>query len=229
MGLEVLKKGIIWRIGDGEGINIWFDPWISRDCTRKPMTPRGRLIMTEVAELIDPYTGGWDEELIRDTFWEDDVNLILALTIHQGRNNALAWHFDKHGVFSMKSAYKVARNDLVRNIDGGYQDNSANSPDSIWKAIWNIKCPGKIKHFLWRISHNSHPLRCNLIRKGMDMDTRCPVCNHLGEDGGHLFFKCSMASKVWWLLGLENERVELATMRSPIDVVESILKAMNRL
>jgi len=34
---------------------------------------------------------------------------------HQGRDNNLAWHYDKHGVFSVKSAYKVARADFLRN------------------------------------------------------------------------------------------------------------------
>lgn len=30
-GLELLKKGIIWRIGDGAKVRIWRDPWIPRD------------------------------------------------------------------------------------------------------------------------------------------------------------------------------------------------------
>ena len=29
-GLELLKKGIIWRVGNGEHIRIWRDPWIPR-------------------------------------------------------------------------------------------------------------------------------------------------------------------------------------------------------
>ena len=27
-GIELLKKGIIWRVGDGVGLKIWTDPWI---------------------------------------------------------------------------------------------------------------------------------------------------------------------------------------------------------
>lgn len=52
---------------------------------------------------------------MRDSFWDEDANLILALPVHQGRDNSLAWHFDKHGIFSVKSAYKVAREDFIRN------------------------------------------------------------------------------------------------------------------
>jgi hypothetical protein len=48
-----------------------------------------------VNELIDPTTGGWDIQLIRDIFWEEDAQLILAIPVHGGMENRAAWHFDK--------------------------------------------------------------------------------------------------------------------------------------
>jgi hypothetical protein len=36
-------------------------------------------------------------------------------------------------------------------------------------------------------------LRCNLARRGMNLDVKCPVYGREGEDGGHLFFKCKLA------------------------------------
>ena len=38
-GLEVMKLGIIWRIGDGRDIKIWSDPWIPRGTLRKTNHP----------------------------------------------------------------------------------------------------------------------------------------------------------------------------------------------
>jgi hypothetical protein len=55
-GMELLKQGLIWRIGDGMQTNIWTDPWIPRGSTRRPATPRGPSLLTKVAELIDPST-----------------------------------------------------------------------------------------------------------------------------------------------------------------------------
>jgi hypothetical protein len=68
-GIDLLKKGIIWRLGDGDQINMWHDPWIPRDHSRRPVTPRNRTILRYVSELIDPATGMWDEELVKDIFW----------------------------------------------------------------------------------------------------------------------------------------------------------------
>lgn len=66
-GVELLNEGLIWRVGNGESINIWSDPWLSHDITRKVATPRGNS-PARVSELIDPTTGSWDEALVRDLF-----------------------------------------------------------------------------------------------------------------------------------------------------------------
>jgi hypothetical protein len=56
-GISLLKEGLIWRIGDGESVNIWTDAWLARDGARQPITPRGGNILTKVRDLIDPHTG----------------------------------------------------------------------------------------------------------------------------------------------------------------------------
>jgi hypothetical protein len=40
-GLEVLKVGMIWRIGDGCNVRIWEDPWLPCGVTRRPTTNKG--------------------------------------------------------------------------------------------------------------------------------------------------------------------------------------------
>jgi hypothetical protein len=56
-GIQSFKRGYIWRIGNGESINIWRDPWVPSCPDRKIMTPRGATIVTKVSELIDPVSG----------------------------------------------------------------------------------------------------------------------------------------------------------------------------
>jgi hypothetical protein len=105
-------------------------------------------------------SGTWDVDLVRNIFWEDDVVIILALPINQGTTNTLTWHFDNHGRFSIKSAYKVCRADIIRNrVRACQQGGSGTDANGVWKKIWQVKCPNKIKHFLWRMAHNSHPIR----------------------------------------------------------------------
>jgi len=46
----------------------------------------------------------------------------------------------------------------------------------------------------------------------------------MGEDGGHLFFKCKAAKQVWELLSMEGLRQNLAAQASARDTVAIILK-----
>jgi hypothetical protein len=64
-----MKMGMIWRVGDGRSLKIWSGPWIPREPSKCPITLRGGSILTHVDDLIDPRTGSWDVELVRDVFW----------------------------------------------------------------------------------------------------------------------------------------------------------------
>jgi hypothetical protein len=144
-GIHLMKEGMVWRVGDGRGLNIWNDPWLQRDLCRKPITPRGSNLVTDVDELINPVTRDWDVEMVKDLFWEEDQQVILAILVFEGRDNLLAWHFDKHGKFSVRSAYKVCRDDFIRSRDcRAAQGGSQQQEEPIWKKIWSLNCPNKM-------------------------------------------------------------------------------------
>jgi hypothetical protein len=164
-GIALLKEGIIWRIGDGSSVNIWSDAWLAREGMPQPVTPRGQCILTKVNELIEPHSGQWDEELIRDTFWEIDARVILATPIRDDFEDFPAWHFDSKGLFSVKSAYRV----YVRRRDANIASSSLSTEGkSFWTKIWEIPCIPKVKQFLWRLAHNSLPIMANIERRGIE-------------------------------------------------------------
>ena len=47
-------------------------------------------MLTTVDELINPITGTWDEELIKDLFWTVNANRILQIPLVQGREDVVA-------------------------------------------------------------------------------------------------------------------------------------------
>jgi hypothetical protein len=61
-GREVLKQGLIRRIGTGETTNIWSMNWLPRNCLLKPVACMGDHPPTRVCELIDQSTATWDKE-----------------------------------------------------------------------------------------------------------------------------------------------------------------------
>jgi hypothetical protein len=97
-------------------------------------------------------TGDWYRELVEDIFWKEDVKVILAIPVKQGREDAIAWHYDPKVLFSVKFTYHVLEDNReqqhqrqqgtsssTRHISDGFQ----------WLHLWNFRCLPKIKQFLW--------------------------------------------------------------------------------
>ena len=226
-GVQALQKGLIWRVGNGENINIWLDPWIPNGANQRPATPKGRTILTKVADLIDPNTGLWDRDLVEAVFWDIDANLILAIPIQMDQEDHVAWHPDTKGLFTVKSAYHTIKDkeELMDQRQLGESSNGASrNVQQFWSRLWKLKCQPKVVHFLWRLAHNSHPLRSNLKRKCMQLDTRCPMCSRFDEDGGHLFLKCKDVKQCWRSLGLEDFRLNLLKEATAQNMVHEIIK-----
>ena len=107
-GLTTFKRGYIWRVGNGESINIWNDPWIPSRPSRKILSPRGASVYTRVSELINPMTGAWDEELLNELVNPVDVGRILQIPVNnQGFEDFIAWAYTTHGRYAVRSGYHI--------------------------------------------------------------------------------------------------------------------------
>jgi hypothetical protein len=82
VGIQTFKRGYIWRVGNGEAIDIWRDPWVPSSPDRKILTSRGQSIVTKVSELINPSSGQWDAELIYSIFSPLDAGRILKVPLN---------------------------------------------------------------------------------------------------------------------------------------------------
>jgi hypothetical protein len=63
-GLQLLKKGLIWRIGDGTKVRIWRDRWIPRESSLMLAGAAGRCRLRWVSQLIKQDDRSWDADLI---------------------------------------------------------------------------------------------------------------------------------------------------------------------
>jgi hypothetical protein len=108
-GLALLKKGIIWRVGNGANIRVWRDPWILRATEYHLISQQGRCRHRSVADFLAP-VGIWNEQLLNRWFYHIDVEAIMQIRpSRRDTEDFIAWQPDKHGVLSVSSAYKLSR------------------------------------------------------------------------------------------------------------------------
>jgi len=77
-GREVLKKGLIYRIGPGE-IDAWGNNWIPGAGSLRPLVRLDTATANRVGELFIPGTREWDPNQLRRNFMALDVAEILKI------------------------------------------------------------------------------------------------------------------------------------------------------
>jgi hypothetical protein len=185
-GRDVLCSGIRRHVGDGCTTNIWTDPWLQGENLSQYYRPHVQL----VSDLFH-HQGSWNLDLLRELFPIDVVNKIRALPLSlNSYADRWIWGADKHGLFTVKSAYHVARS-LILNEDSDGPNPSA----SLWNGIWTAQVPSKVKICAWKACANILPTRSRLSERGIDIDTHCPLCEEEVESPLHALRDCSVASE----------------------------------
>jgi hypothetical protein len=135
-GLELLKKGAIWRIGSGSVVKIWRDNWVPCADSLKVSGMKERCRLKWVSQLIDPATRSWDEAIIRKYFYHHDAEAILQIKIPaRPADDFVAWHFESNGVFTVKSAYRLGMQPKAQHLSRGQSSGEPDGERSIWNLI----------------------------------------------------------------------------------------------
>jgi hypothetical protein len=159
-----------------------------------------------------------------------DVKRILEIPINiQGFDDFIAWNYNKNGCYSVKSGYHLQWRHTFgpRASQLALPGTSALNP--VWKTIWQLKLPGKIKIFLWRALHGLIPLKSILANRHIGTSGQCPICLQAAEDVKHLLFQCDMARDLWRTLGqlaVIDDAMQLD--RSGLVVLELLFRDQDR-
>jgi hypothetical protein len=110
-GKEVLSQGLIRCIGTGEKTNIWSMNWLPRGSLLRPLACTQANPPQWVNELIDPSTATWDQSKLQTFFTPMDREIICNIPLSMRRQEDFwAWHYEKKGVFSVRSTYRMLVN-----------------------------------------------------------------------------------------------------------------------
>ena len=112
-GLDLLKKGLVWRVGNGKSIKVWRNNWIPQPFSYRPITQRVTCRIRYVSDLLTD-NGSWDSVLLQQYFIPADVEEILKIRASPRLgDNVIAWGPGNLGVFTVKSAYMLAFEEAI--------------------------------------------------------------------------------------------------------------------
>lgn len=68
---------------------------------------------------------------------------------------------------------------------------------SVWKDIWILEVPCKVKNFVWRACKEALPTKANLCKRRVITKATCENCKVMAEDYSHALFFCSDLQEAW--------------------------------
>ena len=97
----------------------------------------------------------------------------------------LFWPYTNNGVYTCKSGYRFLKEEA---------EMEATIPPlrdkHVWKAIWSMQVPQKVKMFIWRACQNAMPTKQALMRRTIIGNSICDRCQAEVEDPLHALWTC---------------------------------------
>lgn len=192
----VVRKGMRWRVGDGENIRVWQDPWLPGPQSRCVLSPRGQSPQDlEVGTLICPINKCWKIDLLQQLFLPFEVERILNIPISRKLpEDVMFWELEADGCYSVNSAYRALLGDSAV-----FHEASPSSESALWQIIRRAKVLPRVKLFAWRACHEALPTRLGLSHRISSMDGLCSHSGGANESGFHAIHMCPRAKEVWRL------------------------------
>ncbi|GJS34382.1 RNA-directed DNA polymerase, eukaryota [Tanacetum coccineum] len=126
----------------------------------------------------------------------NDLNSLSSVTLSSSKDRWIC-DLNGEGVFRVKEI-RIILDDIFL-------------PSDFNATRWVKYIPIKVNVFAWRARLDRLPTRCNLIRRGVVLDSSlCPMCGLVPEDIHHILFRCDIAQLVfrricrWWDLDWQD-------------------------
>ncbi|KAA3457419.1 reverse transcriptase [Gossypium australe] len=211
---DVLRKGMIWRVGTGQDISISEDAWIPNFINIRLMSRFNNLQSDKVAELINSNDREWNRELILNTFPGAVADLILRIPLaSEPHADLMAWSGELSGEFSVRSSYQ-----LLQNLDPTAYALQT-SYRNCYKKLWQIDLPLKIKLFIWRLHLD--------LERFEDEEFSCwltIILTSLAPKQGRIF-----CTALWAIWGERNTRMHESRSRSGQEIAKFVLSYLKEL
>jgi hypothetical protein len=186
---------MISRIGNRTKTQIFRDQWIPRDSGLKITALKKNTRKRWVNQLICQESRCWNETLLKDLFYDHDVQSILEIEIPRtSQEDRYAWHPERNEIFSVRSAYKLAYRLKHKNREISSSSVALDEDRSLWNTIWKADVQPKVRVFRWRVATDSLATKNNKFRSKLEVNKRCSICGYETEDAYHATVRCTKAA-----------------------------------
>ena len=176
-------------------IRIWQDNWLPRKHPPHTLScPLANFESATVDILIDPRSRQWNGDMVDGLFNTEEAKIIKSIPLSQeAAEDILFWPYSYDGRYSCKTGYRFLEEEEL-NVE---PREMTNKDKQVWREIWSIKVPPKVKTLLWSACRKAMPTKSALFRCKISPDPLCVRCQASVETPLHALWSCTELDSVW--------------------------------
>nr|POE68424.1 putative ribonuclease h protein [Quercus suber] len=211
-----------WRLGNGSQVRIYHDAWLPRSRQGKVISPASESHENAlVSSLINQVERCWKVAEIDTLLLPEEAAIIKAILLSVfDRDDLLFWSHTHDGSYSVKSGYRLLMEqenmELSGTLNGGANLN-------VWKAIWSMGVPNRVRTLVWRAGTNSLPTKVNLVCRKILTEDVCTECKAQPEDVMYALWNCPNL-KDMWKVQFTRLMADTSSCSSFIEILQQVSK-----
>ncbi|XP_071717846.1 uncharacterized protein [Rutidosis leptorrhynchoides] len=213
IGYDIEKLGVNFsnsffkQIGNGIDTTFWEETWLGDKPLKNVFGRLFRLEADQQAAVSDRITwarGSWHA----NWSWVRMPSVRACDELQE--LSSLLNSYPKQGLTKDSWNWKLAANGIfaTRKLSGLIDDMLLRDNRTRHETLRNFLVPLKVEIFIWRVLNGRIPVRIELDKRGIDLDSvRCPLCDDNVESTDHSMFFCRLSMDIWdmvykwWNLG----------------------------
>ncbi|KAJ8427152.1 hypothetical protein Cgig2_017243 [Carnegiea gigantea] len=126
------------------------------------------------------------------------------------------------GIFTVRSTYHMRLN-----WADAMSSSSENKSKEVWKMLWALDVPPRIRLFGWRMCLAALPSRLNIAKRVPSFGMSCATCAAAEESDVHVLLECPLAVAIWESSPVERRFWDVK-VKLMVDCVELAMTAIDR-
>ncbi|KAK8529359.1 hypothetical protein V6N12_060142 [Hibiscus sabdariffa] len=179
---------LAWSIGNGNSINVFSDIWIPMlgPPRQHLLDPSMASVNLSISDLVSA-EGNWDLTVLQTLFTDSAIEHIIGIKCPDplDGNDRCMWRWTPNHNFVLKSAY-------MNLVDSIWLPKQA-----IWKVIWRLNVPQRIRLFLWIAYQQKLMTNAVRHRRNLTVIPHCLNCSNQPETVLHALRDCADSRHCW--------------------------------
>ena len=160
-------------MGNGKSIQIWNHQWLPKNHSSMISSIVESMCDATVDILIDDETRNWNNDMLDGLFVPSEADFIRNIPLARVvSEDTLYWPITHDGCYNCKSRYRFLKEESEPANPSGFSPQEM----QLWKGLWSLKIPNKVKNLVWRACRNSLPTKENLVRCTIITSSTCDRC-----------------------------------------------------